>query len=679
MASVATSSNPSSSSHQRKDTAVRVVQSLPDPADDPDDHVDDLLREQMETALVLDDPDNMENVPAAPKLQKVPSAGSDRFAGFTSYRFNAGAPPVNTTTPMFVRPLPQVTGNARHAVQAPSPATNAYHNYSGPGSPAFSESPGTPASPAHAGFSHLLFSPLPSPIPSGSAAVFQNPHFNHLHGPIHRPQAPSVYSHGSSGITDMTTASTAATSSALPSPLPHATFAGAAAAAAMNSAAAAAGFSTSSTLPSPGFHPKNPQTLIRSAPATPVQRQSLEAAPKPKPQQAHGLAQIAESSSATSTPLSSAKTHITTSLSQPLRAPSASEVAAMAIPRYMPPGIRRRAMTVSTPGRKLDDYDLLDTIGTGTFGRVYLCRSKQGNPDVYYAMKVLKKVDIVRLKQVEHINSEKQILAGVRHPFIVNLYVAYSLYKLCRFCTFQDETNLYMLMEYVLGGELFTHLRRAGRFSNEVTRFYAAEIVLALEYLHSRDVVYRDLKPENLLLDKEGHVKITDFGFAKRVEDRTWTLCGTPEYLAPEIIQSKGHGKAVDWWALGILTFEMLAGYPPFFDDNPFGIYEKILAGRIQFPTHFHVHAKDFIRRLLTADRVQRLGNLRGGAGDVKRHKWFRGVDWDGLKARTVRSPIQPRYRHPGDTGNFEKYPETRRERPTPGAPDPYRHLFLDF
>lgn len=237
-----------------------------------------------------------------------------------------------------------------------------------------------------------------------------------------------------------------------------------------------------------------------------------------------------------------------------------------------------------------------------------------------------------------------------------------------------------MLLEYVVGGELFSHLRRAGRFSNEVTRFFAAEIVLAVEYMHSRDVIYRDLKPENLLLDKDGHIKITDFGFAKRVEERTWTLCGTPEYLAPEIIQSKGHGKPVDWWALGILIFEMLAGYPPFFDDNPFGIYEKILAGRIQFPAHFHMHAKDIVRRLLTADRTQRLGNLRGGSADVKRHKWFRGIDWDALKNRASRAPIQPRYRGPGDTGNFEKYPEgPQRDRNTPGAPDPYRHLFTEF
>ncbi|KAI8066645.1 kinase-like domain-containing protein [Gongronella butleri] len=298
---------------------------------------------------------------------------------------------------------------------------------------------------------------------------------------------------------------------------------------------------------------------------------------------------------------------------------------------------------VHKPSFGLQDFDLLDTLGTGTFGRVFLAQFKTSNK--YYAMKVLKKSEIVRLKQVEHIRSEKRILASIRFPFIVNL-----------FCTFQDDQHLHMLLEYVVGGELFTHLRRAGRFTNDMTRFYASEIVLAIEYLHSKNIIYRDLKPENLLLDHQGHIKITDFGFAKTVDDRTWTLCGTPEYLAPEIIQSKGHGKAVDWWSLGILIFEMLAGYPPFFDNNSFGIYEKILAGKVQFPAHFDPLVKDLLKRLLVGDRTKRLGNLKAGAEDVKRHKWFRGVDWLGLLDKTVRAPIIPNCKHPGDTTNFESY-----------------------
>lgn len=314
----------------------------------------------------------------------------------------------------------------------------------------------------------------------------------------------------------------------------------------------------------------------------------------------------------------------------------------------------------------LSDFQLQKTLGTGTFGRVYLTRFRSTNN--YFAMKVLLKTEVVRLKQVEHINSEKDILAQVHHPFIVNLA-----------CTFQDPANLYLLLEYVPGGELFTHLRRAGRFTNAITKFYTSEIYLAIEYLHSQDIIYRDLKPENLLLDKRGHIKITDFGFAKKIVDRTWTLCGTPEYLAPEIIQSKGHGKAADWWALGILIFEMIAGYPPFFDDNPFGIYEKILAGKVHFPSHIDPYAKDLIKRLLAQDRSKRLGNLKGGAKDVQKHKWFKGIEWAALISRSVNGPIVPPFRHAGDTSNFEDYGEQEVAEPDPDMLDPYRSFFVSF
>ncbi|XP_053668320.1 putative serine/threonine-protein kinase PRKY [Anopheles marshallii] len=192
----------------------------------------------------------------------------------------------------------------------------------------------------------------------------------------------------------------------------------------------------------------------------------------------------------------------------------------------------------------LDDFQILKTIGTGTFGRVCLCRDKITNK--YWAMKILAMADVIRLKQIEHVKNEKNILQEIDHPFIVNMR-----------WNSKDDCCLYMLFEFVSGGELFSYLRNAGRFDSGTANFYACEIVLALEYLHSLSIVYRDLKPENLLLDREGHMKITDFGFAKKLKDRTWTLCGTPEYLAPEIIQSKGHNKAVDWWALGELTVKL--------------------------------------------------------------------------------------------------------------------------
>lgn len=354
----------------------------------------------------------------------------------------------------------------------------------------------------------------------------------------------------------------------------------------------------------------------------------------------------------------------------------------------------------------LEDWEVVETLGTGTFGRVLLVRQRPSYrqtsyhpifPNLYqptdpqapspvttqhadgqlphFAMKVLRKAEIVRLKQVEHMNSERRILEKVRHPFIVELHA-----------TYQDNLNVYMLLTYVPGGELFSHLRRAGRFSPDVTRFYLASIVLAIEYLHSKNIIYRDLKPENLLLDRSGYLRIADFGFSKVVEDRTFTLCGTPEYLAPEIVLSQGHGKAVDWWALGILAFEMLAGYPPFFDDHPLGIYEKILRNEVSFPSHIDPYAKDLIRGLLTADRTKRLGNLRGGARDVMGHPWFQGVDWGALERKEIGAPIVPRVGSMSDSQNFQRYPPPR---PTElpgifGAPydeseDPYASMFREF
>jgi len=294
------------------------------------------------------------------------------------------------------------------------------------------------------------------------------------------------------------------------------------------------------------------------------------------------------------------------------------------------------------------------TVGTGTFARVCLCRHKTTSQ--FLALKIISLQDIIRLKQVEHVKNEKNILKEIQHPFLISLTDSWK-----------DSSFLYLLFPYICGGELFSYLRNAGRFSPSTSLFYSAEIVSALEYLHSLSIAYRDLKPENLLLDRQGHVVITDFGFAKVISDRTWTLCGTPEYLAPEIIQSKvpatkltnqGHNKAVDWWAFGILLYEMLAGYPPFFDDNPFCIYEKILGGKLEYPQHMEAAPRDLVKRLLVQDRTKRLGNMKAGAEDIKKHRWFKQIDWDEVYQKQLKPPIVPVMEFEGDTRNFDNYPE---------------------
>jgi len=322
----------------------------------------------------------------------------------------------------------------------------------------------------------------------------------------------------------------------------------------------------------------------------------------------------------------------------------------------------------------LKNFEIAATLGTGTFGRVRLvclqgkldAERKQYDCGRFFALKIMKKTEVVRLKQVDHIKNEKAILQEINHPYIVIMYLA-----------FQDMMNLYMVLEFIVGGELFTHLRRMNKFTNDHTRHYAAQILLALKYLHEKTICYRDLKPENLLLDREGNIKITDFGFAKKVEGRTWTLCGTPEYLAPEIIQSKGHGRAVDWWALGILIYEMLAGFPPFYDENPFGIYQRILQNKLELPRHFETHARDLIRKLLTADLSKRLGSNEGGA-DVQKHKWFRGLSFPEMEAKQLKAPFIPDVQGEDDTEQFDEYPDSEGD-PKALAPEQDQEYFDDF
>jgi serine/threonine protein kinase len=221
-----------------------------------------------------------------------------------------------------------------------------------------------------------------------------------------------------------------------------------------------------------------------------------------------------------------------------------------------------------------NDFELMTVIGRGSFGKVMQVRKKGTNE--IFAMKVMRKDAIIQKNQVTHTKDEKSILQKIIHPFIVRLHYA-----------FQTPDKLYMILDYVNGGELFYHLKKEGKFDVERVRFYSAEIASAIGHLHSLGIVYRDLKPENILLDRIGHICITDFGLSKEIsldsKDGTKTFCGTPEYLAPEVLRGLGHGHAVDWWSLGTLIYEMLTGLPPFYNKNINYMYQKNINWRVNF------------------------------------------------------------------------------------------------
>ena len=238
-----------------------------------------------------------------------------------------------------------------------------------------------------------------------------------------------------------------------------------------------------------------------------------------------------------------------------------------------------------------------------------------------YAIKAMRKDVLIKRNQVEHTASERAILGSVIHPFIVRLRYA-----------FQTREKLYLVTDFAPGGELFFWLKRERVFSQARCRLYAAELVLAIAHLHSLDIVYRDLKPENILLDGGGHIALTDFGLSKMdvttagPEGGTLTFCGTPEYIAPEILENMGHGKAVDWWSLGTLLYEMMAGLPPFYDTSVEAMYEKILSAELVFPRHFLPETKSLLTGVLTRRVEDRLG--AGGLGEIQAHPFFAGIDW---------------------------------------------------
>jgi serine/threonine protein kinase len=297
----------------------------------------------------------------------------------------------------------------------------------------------------------------------------------------------------------------------------------------------------------------------------------------------------------------------------------------------------------------VESFELLKVLGKGSFGKVMQVAKK--DTGAIYAMKVLSKDTVIARDEVEHTRSEQRVLGMINHPFIVGLKFS-----------FQTPTKLYLVLDYVNGGELFFHLQNDVRFPPARARFYAAELTLALEYLHSLDIVYRDLKPENILIGHDGHICITDFGLCKEGMDdgaTTRTFCGTAEYLAPEVLKGDGYGKAVDWWSLGILLFEMLTGLPPFYSENTNLMYKKIMYSDLVFPEDMAPTAQNLLTGLLERDASKRLGSgIAGGSGaqEIKDNVYFKDISWSKLYNKQIPPPWTPAtVAGEKDTANFDR------------------------
>ncbi|KAJ6664756.1 hypothetical protein lerEdw1_006329 [Lerista edwardsae] len=303
------------------------------------------------------------------------------------------------------------------------------------------------------------------------------------------------------------------------------------------------------------------------------------------------------------------------------------------------------ASTTHHKRKTMNDFDYLKLLGKGTFGKVILVREKASGK--YYAMKILKKEVIIAKDEVAHTLTESRVLKNTRHPFLTSL--KYS---------FQTKDRLCFVMEYVNGGELFFHLSRERVFSEDRTRFYGAEIVSALDYLHSGKIVYRDLKLENLMLDKDGHIKITDFGLCKEgITDAATmkTFCGTPEYLAPEVLEDNDYGRAVDWWGLGVVMYEMMCGRLPFYNQDHEKLFELILMEDIKFPRTLSSDAKSLLSGLLIKDPNKRLGGGPDDAKEIMRHSFFAGVNWQDVYDKKLVPPFKPQVTSETDTRYFDE------------------------
>ncbi|KAM0033081.1 putative protein kinase AGC-Pl family [Helianthus debilis subsp. tardiflorus] len=302
------------------------------------------------------------------------------------------------------------------------------------------------------------------------------------------------------------------------------------------------------------------------------------------------------------------------------------------------------------------DFEIMRVIGKGSFGKVFQVRRKDKSVvngdgegaigDGVFAMKVMRKDTIIKNNHVDYMKAERDILTKVVHPFVVQL--RYS---------FQTKTKLYLILDFINGGHLFFHLYRQGIFSEDQARVYTAEIVSAVSHLHERGIVHRDLKPENILMDADGHVMLTDFGLAKEIDEssRSNSMCGTTEYMAPEILLAKGHNKNADWWSVGILLYEMLTGKPPFTHSNRKKLQEKIINEKVKLLPRLSGEAHSLLKGLLQKDPSLRLGSGPRGGDDIKKHKWFRTINWKKLESRDLQPKFKPDVSGEDCTENFDK------------------------
>ncbi|XP_013138202.1 PREDICTED: ribosomal protein S6 kinase alpha-3-like [Papilio polytes] len=305
-------------------------------------------------------------------------------------------------------------------------------------------------------------------------------------------------------------------------------------------------------------------------------------------------------------------------------------------------------------------FELLKVLGEGSFGKVFLVRKVSGaDTGTLYAMKVLKKATL-KVRDRERTKMERNILVEMGHPFIVKLHYA-----------FQTAGKLYLILDFLRGGDLFSRLSKEVMFTEEDVKFYLAELALALEHVHKLGIIYRDLKPENILLDADGHIALTDFGLSKLPpsSDKAYSFCGTVEYMAPEVVNRKGHSFAADWWSFGVLMFEMLTGNLPFHGSTRHETMTQILKAKLGMPSNLSEEAQSLLRALFKRNPLNRLGAGPNGIEDIKNHEFFTSIDWEALVKKEVIPPFRPAVSRADDAFYFDSEFTCRTPRDSPGVP----------